>query len=929
MNSHSEHTSTNYPQLAIYRIALLLLSLYSASIIVWLLALPRDPSVYPLFGIPARRILMLGMSLVLAGLWSIPLALSYRKPAVFSRHTGSFQAWLAKKNHWRLVFLAALLAFVLSGLWLLLLAQNSYFVLAPPPKPDFNPHIRMVNQAWLQTKPALALYQPLILHVIGTSAVALVFVLLIHFTPAYLHQQFQKQKIYWIAGIFLLIVFVWRILGWTSIRLEQDFSTFGWYTLGAPILETQAFWVFLLGLGVLAAGYYLPVWAPRMLEKAAVVFARKNRADLLLCLIIWMAAAYYWNLLPTLPNWFVSEPTYPNYSIYPNSDAIVYDTTAQSLLVGAGYQSGTLPFARRPIYALFLAGLYQVAGPDFELLTHLQAAIFGVFPALIYLATSRLHSRLAGLLVALLIVLRETNAIALVNRITISTSRMMMSEMPAAVLMALALYLSVNWFQQARSKPVTALWIGGVVAASMLVRIEAAIFLFVFFAAALIIHYRKPRSWFVTLGLATLGAVLFLSPWLWRNWQKTGYAFIEQPGERLQYITVRTGLADAIPEPNPDLMPAEEIPGAPPIEPAPLESAESSRQGFGKFFERFGYNYINNYLQAMLIFPDAFRLLDSLVAFGVRGDFEAFKDTCCDRINYYNRLPFWGWGVWKGEIPSQSIIPIVFTLLLLAVGFVKLSEMSGLAGLFPLALVAAQYLMVSMLNISGGRFVQMLDWVWLIYYGVGLATIAQFVFGFFGLQPCRFFIQPVNAGGGKQPAPNPTSMARPIIGALTAIFLLGAAIPLAERLIPPRYTPETFQAGIEELLASPEIATKYPELTAMLQEQAARGILVFQGRALYPRFHLEFKGEPGTNPTPFTVKDFARFSFFVAGPRNTGVLLPIHYAPLTDFPNASDVLVVGCQDDIFVRASVVYNRSTGSILLSSERDQLASCPPLP
>ena len=597
-----------------------------------------------------------------------------------------------------------------------------------------------------------------------------------------------------------------------------------------------------------------------------------------------------------------------------------------------------LAFSRRPLYALFLAVLYQLTGPDFELLTHVQAAIFGVFPALIYLAASKLHSRLAGLAAAVLVVLREGNAIALVNRITISTSRMIMSEMPAAVLMALALLLAVNWFRQSHNKPLTAMWIGGVVAASMLVHIEAAIFLFVFILASLIAQLRKLSFWFVTLGMLILGAVLFLSPWLWRNWQKTGSIFIEQPGERLEYITARTGIAGSDSGGTP--LPEDDLTSPPAIEPANPQPSQSSgarvRAGaLGQFFERFRYNYLNNYLQAMLIFPDAFRLLDSAASLTVRPDINAFSEACCDRVNYYNRLPFWSWGLWQGEIPNQAAIPVAFTLLLLAIGFVRLNERAGIWGLFPFALIAAHYLTVSMLNISGGRFVQMLDWIWIIYFSVGIAAMIEFGFEFFGRRASRFFCQPVKL----QPEESSPHASRlgvlPLTMTAASIFLLGAVIPLAANLTPPRYTPETQKAWFQELLASSEIQTNYPGIQTALQNQAANNILVLQGRALYPRYHLEFKGEPGSNETPFTAKDFARFSFFLVGPQNWGILLPIDYAPLTDFPHASDVLVIGCQELAlgyergYVRAAAVYNRSTGSILLSTERDQLTVCPALP
>ncbi len=929
MISHSEHTSTKPPQLVVYRTALLVLSLFSAGTILWLLALPRDPSVYPLLGIPNRRILMLGVSLLLTGLWSIPLALSYRKPARFWESIQSYRTWLTERSNLQLAFSSVMIVLWFSGMWLYVFHQNSFFALAPPPKPDFNRYIRLVNEAWTQIKPVLAILQPFLLQVFVASAIFAFLILFTHPGPARLHQLIVKKRGYAIAGTFLLIVLVWSMLGWTGIRLESNTSTFGWYTLGAPILETQVFLGLIAVISVFVGAYFIHAWFPRLIEKLSSILA-EDRANLFIALILWVLAAYYWNTFPLLPNWFVSQPSYPNYAIYPNSDSIVYDTTAQSLLVGAGYQSGDLFFPKRPLYGLFLAGLYQISGPDFDRLTQVQAAIFGVFPALFYIVVSRFYNRAAGLIAAALILFREGNAIALANRITISTSRSVMSEMPTAILLLLASLLVIK-FGQARNRSTVALWIGGIIAASMLVRIEAAIFLIAFLLVSLIVQWPKVRSWFFTSGMAILGVLLFLTPWLWRNWEKTGDVFIEQPGERLQFIADKTGLVEAeIDASSSDYLPTPAPTSVPTVEADKPKTAEISEPAVSRYFDRFGQNLINNYLQAILTFPDALRLVDSLAAFSIRQDWGTLGQACCARIDYYNRFPFWVWGLWDGAIPKQAALPILFTLLLLSVGLQKLYERAGVWGFFPLVLISSHYITISLLHISGGRFVQILDWVWIIYYSIGLATVVHFVTEFFGWGVSRFFDQSAWMGRvNKDPITNARSMSLSMIVSMMVILLLGSSIPLAEILIPPRYTPETQKAGLQELLSASEIQANFPELQSALQEQASRGILVLQGRALYPRFHLEFTGEPGTNPTPFTVKDFARFSFFVVGPRNTAVLLPIDYAPLTDFPHASDVLVIGCQDDIFVRASVVYNRSTGSVLLSSERDQLTACPSVP
>jgi hypothetical protein len=158
------------------------------------------------------------------------------------------------------------------------------------------------------------------------------------------------------------------------------------------------------------------------------------------------------------------------------------------------------------------------------------------------------------------------------------------------------------------------------------------------------------------------------------------------------------------------------------------------------------------------------------------------------------------------------------------------------------------------------------------------------------------------------------------------IFLLGLSIPAAEWMIQPRYTQQSQEQQLEELLDSPFIQ-QHPNVLEKLNSVPEIERYVYQGRALYPRYHRAGQGESGITVTPFTQKDFSRFSFFLVGSHNAGILMPVESAPEVDFANASDVLVLGCQDQGFVRAHLVYVHPTRTVMISSTFEEAFPCKP--
>ena len=169
------------------------------------------------------------------------------------------------------------------------------------------------------------------------------------------------------AFLFFLIWISGKLTGNLKIT-KEDF----WYGTGVPLLAWQAFLSVAIGIFVIKALKFSTDHSPR-----------NHRKDIMLFFLIWAVTAAFWAPWPVKANFNISAPRPPNFEYYPDVDAIVYDTGAQLALIGEGLNGGN-PIDR-PLYMFFLFLLHLVSGQNYETVAGVQAGIFAIFPALIYL----------------------------------------------------------------------------------------------------------------------------------------------------------------------------------------------------------------------------------------------------------------------------------------------------------------------------------------------------------------------------------------------------------------------------------------------------------------------------------------------------------------------------------------------------------------
>jgi hypothetical protein len=504
----------------------------------------------------------------------------------------------------------------------------------------------------------------------------------------------KNRIVYQIARIFSLLLLLWILIVQTQLGLTPNDAGAGWNALGSPLLETQAIAAWIIAMIYIG----LAIWG----EKHASILARARkfrllRIDLLVSITLWVAAFALWNSIPLTPNWFAAPPRAPNQAIYPNSDAYLYDTTGQTLLTGEGLKTQNAPFAIRPLYGLFLAGIHALGGFDYESVLWMQVAVLALIPVLLYWITLHVHNRVSALIAASILIFRETNAIILGSSITTSHSKLLMADLPTTLGVMLLVLIFIRWLKNPAQRLTLTLIGGGIIGAFMLIRPEFAVLLpFLGLAALLelfftpgfnkhIDSYSSPshlrseeiKIWFKGMLFFVIGMVLFLLPWIWRNYQLTNTIFLDSPHYRSDLFALRYQEYAAENETAPEKPPESTLKTPDPSAEMPLhtsdplataiatapatatpEIAYQPNENAEAFAGRMFYNalnyaknnlkavvyfitnhFLNSQVQSFLYLPATFRLPDSAVGFLGHKDPAKFWEQCCSAENYIRRLP--------------------------------------------------------------------------------------------------------------------------------------------------------------------------------------------------------------------------------------------------------------------------------------------------
>ncbi len=670
------------------------------------------------------------------------------------------------------------------------------------------------------------------------------------------------------AIFFLILISAAIFIAATGIGVSQRDDY--WYGAGVPVLGLQI--LFALSMGALIA------WIESQWKIESV-----RKVDALIFILIWAIAAWLWAREPLRSNYFFPDTGVND--LYPYSDSATWDIGSQFALIGQGLFNGG--YFDRVLYSAFLTYLHLFVGQNTEQLMVAQAAVYSIFPALVYLIGRELHGRALGVSAGFLILLRGVNSISAAAWIDLASPKMMMTDFPTAIGVALVTLFVLKWLK----RPAHGAWAigaGGAIGMTLMLRTHVLLllpFLIIYMFVAV-----RPRWKYGALGalLLIVGMVAATMPWDIRN-ELNGKPMFYIYYYRIESILhARYGVEqDTYIPPAPSANPVTSVSLSADTRLAsqvlfkPQNAAASSPRILDRLYP-IANNFFHNLVTSILFLPTSFTLDDL-------------------QTTIKTSAPYWRQD-WAGEdVNGSNIFFIVVNLALVSLGVAAAWNRNKFVGFLPIVIFFAYLLSNALALTSGGRYIVPVDWIVCVYYILGVLQLA--------LWGLRFMNVPVfvEAAQSECIAP-PMPQYFKILTSLAIVFAIGSLIPIAEMPFEKLYQkrkPVPTLVMLEQKGWLKKADLNFFELKKFMNNPRAR---IVEGRMLYPRYYRAKKGEAKQN-YPYLTLNYSRLAFIAIGPYGRGGVTNVIVANekrLAFAPQAADVIVIGCQDKSFVDALVVF-----------------------
>jgi len=703
---------------------------------------------------------------------------------------------------------------------------------------------------------------PILLYLLALSLQSSFFFLFLRF--GFHRENFQQRKPIYFAALtaLCLLLVVFAFIAITRIGLTPDKAY--WGEPGVPVMGWQ------LGLAIL--GGLCVLW---------LSFSSRTRSiNFILPVVIWLLAAIVWLNVPVsvMQNSFYAPMNPPTFQPFPNSDAGYYDSMAHSLLIGYPYQ-GDIP--TRPLYIVLLVVLHLLVGERYNLIIAGQTLVLTFFPVVLYYLGKKLHSRAAGVIIALFAIFREWTSLLISSQTRVSNTKTLLVDLPTFLLIALACLFVLRWLERKDWK--SALAAGGMFGILMLLRTQSMLILpFILLTALPAFGWKNKNTFFLLSSFFLFGIFFSVAPWLTHNYLISGHITFDAPFE-YQVIASQykyTGNLD---------LPSVDLQGKGLLGILLTFALKDPKFVCGFIATHFFATQISGILALPLI--------------------EKYNGLLAP-INLY-------WMQWNGSLSWYNLLLVIFYLAIIALGLGAAWKRLRWAGLIPLAFSFGYSLANGIGRFSGWRYAFPADWISYFYFGIGAAEIFAGAALLLGANAEKIFT-PIFQRVSR--IANPTYKIKNADwkqGVLLAgIFIFIGALPwMAKRIASPRYagqTPATLFATFSASSAVKKLGVDQTQLAIFAaQPQAVLQI----GRVLYPRFFTRDTGLSSAHPWPsYAPRDFARIGFLFLNQKRSDALFQSREIP--NFPQAADAILLGCQQKDYVDVRLILFPDSDSAYLS-------------
>lgn len=694
------------------------------------------------------------------------------------------------------------------------------------------------------------------------------------------HSLGQKElsKVFFITlgGLYTL----WLFIALTGIGIVPD--QYYWNVAGVPVLAMQVTFILLVGLSI---EFLFTILKKRFTKLNNLPFW----VDIVLSVLIWTSATAIWIGTPFGHSFFANGPFAPNNDFIPYSDAAYMDLGGQYMLIGEGLNYPL--FTEKTLYVFFLGILHFLAGQSYLSTTALQIAFFAVFPVLFYLFGKSFKSRTLGLMLAAFAIIKEQNALIATFKISVSNSRLYMTEFPTAIMMLALGLLVFLWFRKPEKKHLI-IAAGGVLGFATMIRSNPLVLFPLLLLAALFIYQFNWKRWLQASLIFLLGFILAAGPWSIRNQVLYGTNTYTQ---KIQAVINSRFLHKPLAQ-NPtgngfyDLYLLNTVP---PSSSQDLSQTNTENQKEPASLLDTAHivagHFLNNEIKSLFTLPFQYYPQD--------------LNTILDED--YWKEPV----VWQGEMSSLTMAFFALNLGLIALGIAFSWKKWNLAGLVPLILNVGYYLSNALARTSGSRYLLPVDWVTYFYFLVGIYSL----FTFFDVP--SFLKREQNT---IEQSDRVSSITKPnrAAGWITAaiILILGTAIPVVDASFPKLYPQQSEQQIIAKLSATPlttQTGLSEEQLTDFVSSH--NGVILY-GRLLYPR-EYKIPEESGWG-----------LMFTLLSPEIHEIYIQSQIEIDQPIEAGQDVFILGCQKENYIKAFAAYLVDSNQTMVGSNFSETLSCP---
>jgi len=670
-----------------------------------------------------------------------------------------------------------------------------------------------------------------------------------------IHQaDFQARKPALIA--FIILLFVFGFISLTRLGLTPDPAY--WGEPGVPLQGWQ------LGLALILGVLFL------FISLLPFFKANPRRTDLLIGALIWAMAAGIWLSVPNevLKNSFYFPIDPPANMPLPYSDSAYYDYMAHGLLTGLDYVEG---IPTRPLYIILLTILHLLFGENYNLIIAGQTLVLAAFPVVLYALGKKLHSRLAGLTIALLAIFREWTNLLVSSDTRVSNTKTLLVDIPTLLLILLACLFVFRWLERKDRR--SAFIAGGFFGILLLLRTQSMLILAAVFVVAFRVFRSGKQPWLAQLLILILGVAVTVSPWLTHNYLRIGKFAFDAP---FQYQVLASQYAYTG---NLDF-------GAIDLENKSLSQILIT---FALKDPGFVAGFISNHFLATEV--------GALLALPLIEPFNGLRVP----LNLY-------WTSFDGTLAWQNMLLLICYLAVIAIGLGAAWKRWRWAGLLPLAFNLGYAAANGIGRFSGWRYDLPADWIAYFYFGIGFAEFVFWLTRIFG-----FHFSDMKDTDKTDSRGLDRSFASQVLPLAAAFALVGALPWIAESINPPARYPNQEPASLQSQIAEQQTIISIEEIQAFGSQSEA---VTLQGRLLYPR---TFSGNAGlTSATPwpsYAPRDYPRLGFKLLNRDVREVVFPNKGVPVENV-HGLDVILLGCQRENYIEARLLVFPNTNLAYLS-------------